>query len=80
LSLKLPKKVETIEVRRQLCLWNASVVEMPVAVLTKANHIHKMRVAYLANGKAGFIEYVMQYLSTSESRDKFQQYILDMEV
>lgn len=80
LSLKLPRRIAAIEVKPCLCLWNASVIEVPTPVFKKANHITKMRTAYLANGKVGLIEYVSQYLVTSASKKKLEQYILTLNV
>ena len=67
---KLPCKIVGYKPRPYLELWNCSVDHYIEPIREKINHRHKMRLAWLASGKTGLIEYLSPFIV---NRKKFER-------
>jgi hypothetical protein len=57
----MPREVSGYQKRPKLCLWNMTVVEDIIPVFKEMNHLHKMRIAWLAEGNVGVMRYLEKF-------------------
>jgi hypothetical protein len=74
---KLPKRITGYEQRPALCLWNITVVQTVHPIVEDKDHVRKMKLAWLAHGKVGLMNYVEPYLKPS-SLEKVRRLILSI--
>lgn len=76
LDARLPRKIIGYETKPSLNLWNCSVVQLPEPVREKINHKRKMRLAWLASGNAGLLEYIEPFMLNKRQFEGFRKVIL----
>jgi hypothetical protein len=71
-------KVTGFEERRRLNLWNCQVETYNAPLFEKIDHAHRLRIAWLAEGKVGVLRYIEKYVKTRKL-DKVRRIILSIE-
>jgi hypothetical protein len=62
-----PRKLSDHKVMRsELCLWNMSATHEWAPTYYTIDHVHKMKIAYLAEGCNGIWKYVEKYVIPSQ--------------
>jgi hypothetical protein len=69
LDKKMPRKVIAVEQKPYLELWNVSIGYYMAPIHASANHARKMKLAWLASGNTGLLEYIEPYF---KNKRKFQ--------
>lgn len=79
LDKKLPRRLGRLTsqkvFRRELCLWNMTVIEEEMPVFKTSDHVTRMKVAYLSEGCIGIWNYVRKYIKPSH-RDRIKHIIM----
>jgi hypothetical protein len=83
LAMKLPcKKVVGYQERQELILWNMQVRDYAVPVYSTGEiflqHVRKMKLAWLAEGKTGLMRYIEKHVK-KESLNKIRTIILSIQ-
>ncbi len=60
-KINLPNKIKLIGYEPELCLWNCAVIQRPI-IETTSDHIRAMKLAWLAQGNVGLLNYIEQYI------------------
>lgn len=69
LDQKLPQKIIAMEEKPYLELWNVSIAYYMAPIRKRIYHARKMKLAWLASGNTGLLEYIEPYI---KNKRKFQ--------
>jgi hypothetical protein len=71
-------KLVGYEPKKRLNVWNVQVEEYLSPIYEKIDHSHKLKVAWLAHGKVGLLNYLEQYVKPDRLA-KVRRIILSIE-
>lgn len=76
LDAKLPQRRIAYEQKPYLELWTCSVQYYLAPIRKKINHTRKMRLAWLAQGNIGLIEYIQPFIKNKAKFELIRKIIL----
>ena len=76
LDAKLPQRRVVYVEKPYLELWNMTVSYYLAPIRMKINHNRKMRLAWLASGNVGLIEYVQPFIKNKAKFELIRKIIL----
>lgn len=76
LDTKLPRKVVGYQRKPYLELWNISINYYLAPIRQSINHQRKMKLAWMAKGNAGLLEYIEPYIINKRKFAVVQKLIL----
>jgi hypothetical protein len=76
LDSKMPRKLIGMERKPYLQNWNISIAYYMAPIYKKANHARKMKLAWMAKGNTGLLEYLEPHVRNKAKFEVIRKVIL----